>query len=151
ATAGYNACDPAALPFKTTAELTPLDQPLGQERAMAALEFGAAMRRQGYNLYVMGQPGTGRSSIVSQWLKQRALNEPRPPAWCYVHTFADPSKPTALDLPPGRATALRKAMADLVQELKAALPAAFDTDEYRGRRQVIDEELKRRHDAAFEA
>jgi lon-related putative ATP-dependent protease len=151
ATAVYNACDPAALPFKTTAELTPLDQPLGQERAMAALDFGASMRRQGYNLYVLGQPGTGRFSIVSQWLKQRALNEPRPPAWCYVHNFADPSKPTALDLPPGRATALRKAMADLVQELKAALPAAFDTDEYRGRRQVIDEELKRRHDAAFEA
>lgn len=151
ATAVYNACDPAALPFKTTAELTPLDQPIGQERAMTALEFGAAIRRQGYNLYVLGQPGTGRFSIVSERLKQRAAEEARPQAWCYVHNFVDPSKPTALDLPPGRATDLRKAMARLVQELKAALPAAFDTDEYRGRRQVIDEELKRRHDGAFEA
>jgi lon-related putative ATP-dependent protease len=151
AAAVYNACDPATLPFRTTAELAPLAQPIGQERAMAALEFGASMRRQGYNLYVLGQAGTGRFSIVSERLKQRAAAEPKPQAWCYIHNFADPGKPTALDLPPGRATMLRKAMETLVQELKAALPAAFDTDEYRGRRQVIDEELKRRHDGAFEA
>lgn len=146
----YNACNPAALPFRTTAELAPLDRPVGQERAVTALEFGAAMRRQGYNLYVLGQPGSGRFSIVSEHLKQRAAGEARPQAWCYVQNFSDPGKPTALDLPPGRATSLSKAMERLVQELKAALPAAFDTDEYRGRRQVIDEELKRRHDAAFE-
>ncbi|WP_119420464.1 Lon protease family protein [Desertibaculum subflavum] len=146
----YKACDAAALPFMTTAELTPLDQPVGQARAMAALEFGAAMRRQGYNLFVLGQSGSGRFSIISEHLRQRAAGEPRPQAWCYVHNFTDPGKPTAMDLPPGRATGLRKAMEKLVQELKAALPAAFDTEEYRGRRQVIDEELKRRHDTAFE-
>ncbi len=144
-------CDAAGLSFDSTAVLEPLEHPIGQVRALAALEFGAGMRRDGYNLFALGRPGTGRFGFVTDILRQRAAGEPAPSAWCYVNNFAEPDKPKALSLPGGRASELRQAMDVLIQELRATLPAAFDSDDYRARRQVVDEQFKRRHDEAFEA
>jgi hypothetical protein len=145
----YTRCDPASLPFATTAELEELTLPVGQDRAIAALDFGIGIRSQGYNIYALGPEGSGKDSLVRLLLAKAAENEAAPDDWCYVHNFADPHRPRALRLPHGRALGLRKDMETLVGELHAAIPAAFDGDEYRTRKQVIEERYKERQEQSF--
>jgi predicted ATP-dependent protease len=145
----YRRCDPAELPFDTTAALEPSTEPLGQDRAVAAVRFAIGMRSAGYNLYALGPVGTGKLSLIRRFLEQAADGQPVPDDWCYVNNFVEPHRPRALRLPAGKAQAFRKEMEHLVEELAAALPAAFDGEEYRSRRQVIEEQWKERHEAAF--
>jgi lon-related putative ATP-dependent protease len=145
----YRSCDPAELPFELVGELDDLLEPIGQDRAVEAVEFAVAMRRKGYNLYALGASGTGKHTIVRDLLKRRAESSPTPPDWCYVNNFTDPQKPRRLQLPPGRANGLRDAMRRLVEELRAALPAAFERDDYRARRDVIDQQFKQHNEQAF--
>ena len=100
-------------------------------------------------MYALGASGTGKHTIVQNLLRHRAENSPTPPDWCYVNNFTDPQKPRRLQLPPGRGNGLRDAMKRLVEELRAALPAAFERDEYRARRDVIDQQFKQRNEQAF--
>jgi lon-related putative ATP-dependent protease len=147
----YRPCDPAALPFELVGELEDPPGPIGQERAVEAVEFAVAMGRKGYNVYALGASGTGKHTVVRDLLLRRAESAPTPPDWCYVNNFTDPQKPRRLQLPPGRGNGLREAMRRLVEELRAALPAAFERDDYRARRDVIDQQFKSRSDEAFGA
>ncbi|MGH7064312.1 MAG: AAA family ATPase, partial [Stellaceae bacterium] len=147
----YRRCDPAELPFALCSELEDAPGQIGQERAVEAIGFAMRMRRKGYNIYALGATGTGRHALVEELLRDRAAGEPAPPDWCYVNNFADPQQPRRLSLPPGRGAGLAAAMKRLVEELRAALPAAFERDEYRARREVIDQQLKQRNEDAFGA
>jgi lon-related putative ATP-dependent protease len=145
----YRPCDPAELPFDLVSELEDPLGPIGQDRAMEAVQFAVAMRRKGYNVYALGASGTGKHTVIRDLLRRRAENTPTPPDWCYVNNFADPQKPRRLQLPPGRGNGLREAMKRLVEELRAALPAAFERDDYRARRDVIDQKFKQRNEQGF--
>lgn len=144
-------CDPAQFAFETTADLD--SEPvriLGQERAAAALQFGTGIRRPGYSLFALGPTGAGKHTAVLQHLNERACHETAPSDWCYVNNFANPHGPIALELPRGRGVELRADMERLMRDLQAAVPSAFQSDEYTKRRQEIEEEHKQRQDAAFE-
>ena len=145
----YRPCDPAELPFDLVSELEDPLGPIGQDRAVEAVQFAVAMRRKGYNVYALGASGTGKHTVIRDLLRRRAENTPTPPDWCYVNNFADPQKPRRLQLPPGRGNGLREAMKRLVEELRAALPAAFERDDYRARRDVIDQKFKQRNEQGF--
>ena len=145
----YRPCDPAGLPFELVGELEDLLEPIGQDRAVEAVQFAVAMRRKGYNVYALGASGTGKHTLVRDLLRRRAEDTPTPPDWCYVNNFNDPQKPRRLQLPAGRGNGLRDAMKRLVQELRAALPAAFERDDYRARRDVIDQQFKQRNEQGF--
>jgi lon-related putative ATP-dependent protease len=82
-------------------------------------------------------------------LERQAADRPAPRDWCYVHNFADPHKPRAVSLPTGRARPFRTQMDRLIEEVKAALPAAFESDDYRAQRQAVEERMKERHEATF--
>ena len=92
--------------FASTDELEPFRGVLGQERAVEALQFGVAMPRPGYNVYVMGEPGTGRFSFVKRYLQAEAKRLATPADWVYVNHFDDPREPRALQLPPGEGAQL---------------------------------------------
>jgi lon-related putative ATP-dependent protease len=141
-------CDPLALGFATTAEIEGADGAPGQARALAALEFGVGMQREGYNLFAMGPEGYGRHTLVRQRLEATALGRAAPSDWCYVFNFKSPHRPRALRLPAGEARAFKAAMARLVEDLAAAIAAAFETDEYRTRHQQIHGELEGRQERA---
>lgn len=145
----YRRCEPAELPFALCTELEEALGPIGQERAVEAIQFAVRMRRKGYNVYALGPSGSGRHTLVENLLRRKAGTEPTPPDWCYVNNFADPQKPHRIQLPPGRGTELSVAMKRLVDELRAALPAAFERDEYRARREVIEQQFKQRSEQAF--
>lgn len=139
------------LSFTTTDEVPPLTGLVGQERAIEAVEFGIAIQRPGFNVFAFGPSGSGKRSLVQELLEKRAATQPVPPDWCYVNNFADPRHPRCLKLPTGRAVPLRDAMKRLVTELRAALPAAFEREDYRSRREVIDQQFKHRQEEAFGA
>ncbi len=130
--------DPAVLDFETTAECeSPVDVP-AQGRAMDAIAFGAAARGAGFNIFAMGRPGLGRRAALREAFAATAAEAPPGDDWAYVHNFADQHRPRALRLPFGTATAFRDAMSRLVEDLAAALPAAFESDDYKTRRNAIE-------------
>ncbi len=144
-------CDPASLPFETTADLEVPEAPLGQSRAVAATRFAVEMRRHGYHLFVIGPSGTGKHRLVGELLGAAASVESTPPDLCYLQDFADPHVPRVLTVPSGRGRALCDEMTQLVEELRAAIPAAFESDEYRTRLQEIEDEFKQRQESVFNA
>jgi lon-related putative ATP-dependent protease len=145
----YRQCDPSELPFESVSELADAPGLIGQERAVEAIAFAVAMRRKGYNLYALGPSGTGKRTLVEELVRRQAAGEPTPPDWCYVNNFADPQKPGLLRLPPGRGGGLKDGMKRLIGELRVTLPAAFERDDYRARREVIDQRFKEENEEAF--
>jgi len=123
-------CDPSAFAFKTTAELPPLKGIIEQDRATRAIHFGLDISSPGYNIYVSGLTGTGKTTVIKTFLEEIAAKMPCPDDWCYVYNFRDPSCPTILNLPAGRAKALRAEMEELVDYLKVEIPKAFESKEY---------------------
>jgi lon-related putative ATP-dependent protease len=142
-------CRAESLSFASTAELPDLPGLVGQERAVDAIRSGIGIRRKGFNVFAFGPPGAGKHTLIQELLQTEAADAPAPPDWCYVNNFTDPHRPRRLRLPTGRAAALRDAMKRLVVELRVALPAAFEREDYRARREVIDQQFKRRHEEAF--
>jgi lon-related putative ATP-dependent protease len=145
----YRPCDTERFTFTTTAELDDLAEGIGQMRAIDAAHFGIGMRHAGYNLYVMGPPGSGKRYLIRQLLDRRTGDEAKPSDWCYVHNFTQPHKPRAIQLPAGMGTRLHADMQQLVAELQAAIPAVFEGEEYRRRFNQIDEEYNERQTQAF--
>jgi len=142
----YHRCTAADLAFTLSSELKEVPGLIGQERAVEAISLAMRMRGKGYNVYALGPSGTGRHSQIEALLRKQAESEPTPPDWCYVNNFDDPQKPRWLRLPAGRGAALAAAMKRLVEELRAALPAAFEHEEYRAQRAMIEQEFKGRHE-----
>jgi hypothetical protein len=141
-------CNPQELGFATTVELPDVDCVPGQERALAAMRFGLRMRPDGYNLFAMGPEGIGRHTVVRQYLEWQAKEVGAPSDWCYVFNFEVPHKPRALRFPTGKAAGFGAGMKRLVDDLRSAVPAAFETDEYRNRRKDIEAELVKRQETA---
>ena len=143
-------CDPASLPFASTAELPPLDGMIGQERAVSATAFGIGMKRAGYNLFVLGPARTGKASTMRRVLTRTAAAEPTPSDFCYVFNFADPYRPVALELPSGRGRELREEMDRLAEECRSRLPRAFEGEEFERQKSQTLEEFGRRQKAEME-
>ncbi|MCC6001805.1 MAG: AAA family ATPase [Pararhodobacter sp.] len=142
-------CDPDALGFATTDALEPLEQLIGQERAVEAIRLAAGMRHRRFNLFVHGPEGSGRHASVVQLLEEAAGARPVPDDWVYVHNFDAPDRPRALKLPHGTGPAFRKAMAELVDDLAQGIPALFESEEYQSRRAAIEEDFGNRNEKAF--
>lgn len=143
-------CDPSAFNFQTTDDLKPIDNLIGQERALDAIRFGSEINRPGYNIFALGPQGTRRHAAVLFYLERQAETQPAPDDWIYVHNFASMHQPQAIRLPPGTAVRFREAMDELVADLRNAIPAQFQSAEYRQRRRAIDEEFQEARDATFE-
>jgi lon-related putative ATP-dependent protease len=146
----YQHCDPDQFDFETTADLEDLVQIIGQPRAVAAMQFGIGIERDGYNIFALGPTDTGKRSVVRQYFERQAHEDSPPPDWCYINNFDEPHRPRAISLPAGKGVVFRKDMERLVEELGPALSAAFESEEYQTRRQAIMEELQDRQSEAFE-
>lgn len=142
-------CDPASLGFRTTDDVPDGAITLGQDRAVAAIQFGIGIRQDGYNLFALGSSDAGKHAIVRQFLEQQAASEPAAPDWCYVHNFAQPDRPKALSLPAGMGVKFRDRMTELVDDLRTAVSAVLETEEYRQRHQQIEQKFTERRQAAL--
>ena len=138
----YSVCDLDFLPFKTTDDLEDLTSPLGQEQAISAIEFSINVDSYGYNVFCIGPEGTGKASLLRQILAKAAKKRKTPNDICYVYNFTTPYRPSALSLPAGKAKQFAKDMDKLIEELRVALPAVFEGDEYRLKLKAIEDSFR---------
>jgi len=147
----YTPCDPAALDFPSTEALPDLEASQIHGRALEAMHLGLDMPHAGYNLFVLGEAGSGRHAITRELLEAESRAGEAPSDWCYVYNFADADRPDLLRLPCSRGARLRDDMQHFVTELIPAISAVFQSDEYRGRIEAMQEEEKQREEAEFQA
>jgi predicted ATP-dependent protease len=128
--------------LKSTEDLEPLDEIVGQDRAMTALEIGLGIPHEGYNIYVAGLTGTGKTETIRRSIQKR-LDKTAPPCdWVYVNNFDDPDEPWAIDLPAGKGKQLRKHMERLVERLLEALPKAFREQDFSTEKEQLGEKYQ---------
>jgi len=142
-------CDPEHFTFASTRDIQPLEETIGQERALRSLDFGLGLESHGFNIYVLGESGTGKLSTVKALLEKRAGEENVPDDRCYVYDFLDPDRPKALNLPPGRGGELKRDMEELVESLKREIPKVFESKDYERHRDEIYEGQQERTKALF--
>ncbi len=146
----YLRCDPDQFHFETTSELEFDIGPVHQPRAAESLKFGMNIEHEGYNIFALGHPGTGKYTLVNRFLQNQAKNEKRPQDICYVNNFEESHKPRILQMPPGKGKELSGDMKNLVDEIGNSLRAAFENEENQNRRQRIAQDLADRQQKAFE-
>ncbi|MBQ2753795.1 MAG: AAA family ATPase [Firmicutes bacterium] len=125
-----NICDPSGFEFKTTDELLPLEGIIGQDRAVKAFDFGLRVKSKGYNIYMSGPSGVGKTTYAKLSTQKIAETEKVPYDWCYVYNFDTPRNPQSLRFKPGIGRQFRDDMADLVDIFNAEIPKAFSTEQY---------------------
>jgi predicted ATP-dependent protease len=130
-------CDPADLGVETTRTLPAAAAIVGQDRGVHALRFGLAMDQPGYNIFVSGPTGTGRSSYSRLEVEQRARSGPVPHDWCYVRNFTSADQPIAISLPPGEGRAFRERVAEMVDEVRTGLRRVFAGEPYEQQRAEV--------------
>ena len=145
----HTACDPEALGFQRSDELPELDAADLHGRAVDAIHLGLDIAGEGFNLFVLGDAGSGRHEIVARLLDERRQEGPPPGDWCYVWNFEHASRPRLLRLPCGRGPAFRDDMQHFVEELIPAIAAVFESDEYRERIEALQDEAKQREETAL--
>ena len=146
----YTVTNPDEIDYQSTAELDSSKyNVVGQSRALEAIEFGVGMNRDNYNLYLAGSKGLGKYELIQRVLEQHITQDDTPPDWCYVDNYEEFYKPIALELPAGMALQLRTEMAQLVDDLLIAVPAAYESDEYRTRVQEVEGDTEDRKEKAF--
>lgn len=123
---------------------------LGQNRAQSALAFGIAMKAPGYNIFVMGDPGTGRLSMVSHYLTGYAEQQESPLSYAYVENFENPREPVAVELPSGEGHSFAKDVEKLIDNVLATFPAAFESPSYQQKKTAIERRFNQRYNAAID-
>ncbi len=142
--------EPESLCFSDTSEL--LSHPLpwiGQERAQVAARFGLSMDQADYNLFVLGEVGSGRSSLLKQAMTDAAVNKPVPPDLCYLHNFEAPERPRALRLPAGEGRLLRQSMTQIIKTLQTEIPVRLNGQEFKTESERIEKKYKSEEAEAY--
>jgi lon-related putative ATP-dependent protease len=129
-----NVFDASLVECKSTKELKPLDEIVGQDRAVKALDFGLNIHEEGFNVFASGIYGTGRKSAVKKFVEELAKSKPKGNDWIYVNNFANPYEPNAISLPPGMGKEFQADMASYIDEAKRIIPKLFESEDYVNRR-----------------
>jgi lon-related putative ATP-dependent protease len=135
-----NKCDTASFPFSNTSKLGTYEGIIGQERAAKAMKFGLKMKTRGYNIYMAGPTGTGKTSFARQLVNEIAINQKVPDDWCYIYNFNKPNQPMAINLPAGMGKVFQKDMEEFVKTIKQEIVNAFDNEKYeKEKEEILDE------------
>jgi lon-related putative ATP-dependent protease len=145
----YECCEPGTFDFETTHDVKPIAGTIGQGRAMGAIDFGLGLESKGFNIYALGQQGTGRMTSIRRKITELAQKEPVPNDWCYVYNFRDPDVPHAVSLLPGRAADFKKDMDEMVHLLQVDIPRIFESKEFEKSRSRLMEEFQKEQKELF--
>jgi predicted ATP-dependent protease len=141
--------DAEQLGFRTTAELEPLDEVIGQERALRAIQLGLSMPQRGYNVFAAGISGTNPMELIRMLLQERAQSEPTPDDWVYVHNFDEPDCPMALRLPAGQGGRLRATANQILDRLRHDLPEALKAKDFSAERDRLSAAFGKRSEVLY--
>ena len=126
----YKICDTDIFKFSTTSNIGESNEFISQDRAVRAINMGLGIRKPGYNIYVAGAQGTGKTSVIRTFLERWAKDSPAPSDWIYVYNFQHSEVPKAIGMAPGEGKKLKKEMEALVKILRAEIPAALQSEDY---------------------
>ena len=135
-------CDPKLLNFNTTDELEPISTGIGQERGIKALEFGLNVDINGYNVYVEGPYGVGKTAYVKNYLSTISKKKKVPNDWCYVYNFANPNEPVAISLPAGQGKEFKATMDSFINEIKVDIKNTFNNEDFEKEKNLIKQEYE---------
>jgi len=138
------------LGYSDTSELLEFPLPwIGQERAEMAARFGLGMDQRDYNLFVLGEVGSGRSSLLKQAMQSTAAGKAVPPDLCYLHNFDAPERPRALRLPAGQGRLLRQFMSRMTKLLQTGVQQRLDSQDFKSESERIVKTYKTEEAKAF--
>jgi ATP-dependent Lon protease len=135
-------CPGKYLGFKTTNDLKPCTDIIGQDRALTAIKMGLELEHRGYNIFVTGLVGTGRTSTIKHLLEKLERKAPIPHDVCYMYNFRHPSNPVAIELEAGQGNHLAADMDNLIRDLKKNIPSLFRSEYYQNRRKRLIESMQ---------
>lgn len=142
----YRKCSPESLGISDSSQIQTAKSIIGQERAVKALLFGLGIKDKGFNVYVSGQPGTGRTTAIERFLEEAAAKQPTPFDWCYVNNFRDSYHPHVMRLPAGYAVKLQQDMEKLVTQITRDILSAFEGENYADQRQEVLKGIEQQKD-----
>lgn len=145
----YKCCDVDFFKFNTTEDLPKTGGTIGQEKALKSLDFGLSLTSKGFNIYALGESGTGKLRSIRALLNEKAQKEPIPSDWCYVYNFKDPDVPIAIELQPGMGLVFQKDMDNLIKSLRVEIPKTFESKEYEKQRSKIIEDFQQKQKTLF--
>ena len=143
-------CSTSKFNFDTTAELEPTDKGIGQERGIVALEFGLNVDVNGYNLYVEGPSGVGKTMYTKNYLDKISKKKKAPCDWCYLYNFDNPNEPIALSLPAGQGIEFQETMETFIKDVRADINKTFNNEDFEKEKALIKQEYEQKRSILLE-
>jgi len=135
-------CNPNLFKFETTEELSPIQEGIGQDRGIKALEFGLQVDVKGYNLYLEGPSGVGKTMYTKNYLDKIAPKKKTPSDWCYIYNFNNPNEPIAVELPAGQGKEFKESMDGFIKEIRKDIQKTFNNDDFEKEKALIKQEFE---------
>lgn len=143
-------CNPNVFKFESTEELSAIQEGIGQDRGIKALEFGLQVNVKGYNLYLEGPSGVGKTMYTKNYLNKIAAKQKAPSDWCYIYNFDKPNEPIAVKLPAGQGKEFRDSMDGFIKEIKKDIQKTFNNDDFEKEKSLIKHEFEEKRSALLE-
>ena len=143
-------CNPNIFNFDTTADLESIQDGIGQERGIKALEFGLQVDVKGYNLYIEGPSGVGKTLYTKNYLNKLAAKKKVPSDWCYIYNFENPNQPIAVELPAGQGREFKEAMDGFIKEIRKDIRKTFNNDDFEKEKALIKQEFEAKRSALLD-
>lgn len=137
-------CNPEKLPFETTEELEPINTGIGQERGIKALEFGLNVDVKGYNLYLEGPSGVGKTMYTKKFLDTISKKKKTPLDWCYIYNFNNPNEPIAVSLPAGQGKEFKETMDQFIKDIKNDINSTFSNEDFEKEKNAIRQKFEQK-------
>ena len=135
-------CDENIFNFETTASLEPLTSGIGQDRGIHALEFGVNVHVKGFNIYIEGPTGVGRTMYTKNYLDKISLKKKIPHHWCYIYNFENPNEPIAVELPAGQGKEFKEDMDGFIKEIKKDIKKTFNAEDFEKEKALIKKDYE---------
>lgn len=143
-------CNAEKLPFETTEELEPISTGIGQDRGIKALEFGLNVDIKGYNLYLEGPSGVGKTMYTKKYLDTISKKKKTPPDWCYVYNFSNPNEPIAISLPAGQGKEFKETMDQFIKDIKNDINSTFSNEDFEKEKNSIRQKFEQKRTSLLE-
>ena len=138
-------CNPDLFQFETTDELEPINTGIGQDRGIKALEFGINVDIKGYNLYLEGPSGVGKTMYTKNYLEKICKKKKTPNDWCYIYNFDDPNEPVAVSLAAGQGKEFKETMDSFIKDIQVDIKNTFNNDDFEKEKALIKNEYEMGH------
>lgn len=143
-------CNTSLFKFDTTEELEPIQSGIGQDRGIKALEFGLQVDVKGYNLYLEGPSGVGKTMYTKNYLDRIVPKKKTPSDWCYIYNFDNPNEPIAVELPAGQGKEFRDSMDGFIKEIRKDIQKTFNNDDFEKEKALIKQEFEVKRSALLD-